>query len=172
MCSSDLGVLTLKAHRGPDSLYVAVEGKLQAGENDDTFREMMIFLNSDGADGVAQDESLPPSSDNLSPFAATDGMQMDRETDYGVRITGGNDPQGFVSVVDYVSYNPDNDNTAPDRSEGTVPDLSGTAVEGPSLGGRYAYQDAADLSSVDETGFEFEIGRASCSWRRRSGRRQ
>jgi len=158
------GVLTLKAHRGPDSLYVAVEGKLQAGENDDTFREMMIFLNSNGTDGVGQGESLPPSSDNLSPFAATDGMQMDRETDYGVRITGGNDPQGFVSVVDYVSYDPDTDDTAPDLSEGTVPDLDGTPVEGPSLGGRYAYQDAADLSSVDETGFEFAIPYSSLSF--------
>ena len=151
------GVLTLKAHRGADSLYVAVEGKLRAGEGDDTFREMMIFLNSNGADGIEQGESLPPSSDNLSPFAATEGMKMDRETDYGIRITGGNDPRGFVSVVDYVSYDPDTDNTAPDLSEGVVPDLSGTPVEGPSLGGRYAYQDAADLSSVDETGFEFAI---------------
>ena len=151
------GVLTLKAHRGPDSLYVAVEGKLRAGEDDDTFREMMIFLNSNGADGIGQGTALPPSSDNLSPFNAAAGMKMDRETDYGVRITGGNDPQGFVSVVDYVSYDPDTDNTADDLSEGTVPDLSGTPVEGPSLGGRYAYQDAADLSSVDETGFEFAI---------------
>ena len=69
------GVLTLKAHRGPDSLYVAVEGKLRAGENDDTFREMMILVNATGMDGVDRETPLPPGDDGASPFCCVGGCR-------------------------------------------------------------------------------------------------
>jgi len=154
------GVLTLKTHRGTDSLYVAVEGKLRAGEGDDTFREMLVFFNADGTEGVEQGMSLPAGDDNLSPFGATGGMQMDRETDYGVRLTGGNDPQAFASVIDYAGFaagDSTESGQALDSFEGTVPSLDGTPVTGGAFGGRYAYRDAPDLSSVEDTGFEFAI---------------
>jgi len=154
------GVLTLKAHRGPDSLYVAVEGKLRAGENDDTFREMMILVNATGTDGVDRETPLPPGDDGASPFCCVGGMQMDRETDYGVRLTGGNSAVAYPSVIDYagfVSGDSTDAGEAIDSFEETVPSLDGTPVTGDAFGGVYAYQDAADLSSVDGTGFEFAL---------------
>jgi hypothetical protein len=134
-----------------------VDGKLRAGEEDGSFREMTIFMNADRPDGIDAGAPLPPGSSGLSPFGATEDMQMDRDTDYGIRITGGDAPQAFVSIVDYVSFDPGTDNSAEDAFEGTVPDLNGTPVAGDAYGGRYAYRDTSDLASVDETGFEFAV---------------
>ena len=150
------GVVGLKAHAGPDSLYIAVEGKLRAGQGDGTFREMMLFLNGSATDGVDSGTPLPPGSDGLSPFIATDGMIMDADTDYGIRITGGDNPQAFVSIVDYVSFAPGDDN-AQDAFEGTVPSLDGTPVTGGATGGTYAYRDTSDLASATRTGFELAL---------------
>jgi pullulanase/glycogen debranching enzyme len=155
------GVLTLKAHRGPDSLYVAVEGKLRAGQGDDTFREMMIFVNADGVDGVDQGTALPSGNDGASPFCCVGGMRMDRETDYGVRLTGGNSAVAYPSVIDYAGFvagdSTENGQAIDQYAGAPVPDLNGTPLSGEGIGGTYAYQDAADLSSVDETGFEFAV---------------
>jgi len=154
------GVLTLKAHRGPDSLYVAVEGKLRAGQADDTFREMMVFVNADGTDGVDQGTALPSGDDGASPFCCVGGMKMDRETDYGVRLTGGDDPVAYASVIDYAGFvagDSTESGQAIDEYEGFVPDLNGTPLTGQAYGGTYAYRDAADLGSVDETGFEVAL---------------
>jgi len=87
---------------------------------------------------------------------------MDMETDYGVRLTGspasncsGSTGCGFVSIVDYVGFT-STDDSATDSFEAEVqPD--GTPASGSESGGAYAYQDAADLTSVSNTGFEFSI---------------
>jgi hypothetical protein len=151
------GVTTLNAFSGPDSLYVSVEGKLRAGEGDGTFREMMIFMDASSTSGIAQGDSLPPGDDGLSPFVATDEMLMDMETDFGVRITGGDSPQAFVSFINYTTFDPANDDAADDAFEVTLSSLDGSLFSGGATGGSYAYLDADSLGAVDGSGFEFAI---------------
>jgi len=154
------GTVGLKAFAGPDSLYVAVEGQLRNGQGDDTFREMVVFINASSQDGIDAGTLLPPGSADLSPFVATDSMNMDMETDFGVRLTGGNDPQAFASFVDYSAFvagDSTDNGDAIDSFEGTLNPLDGTPITGGATGGTYAYDDTSDVTTVDGTGFEFAI---------------
>ncbi|GEM_PF-3134878 len=153
------GVVGLKAYAGPDSLYVAVEGKVENDTGADT-PEMVVFINSASVDGVAAGTPLPTGSNSSSPFAFVDSMQMDMETDFGVRITGdAESPQAFASIADYAGYA-----AGDSTSDGKVKDVGDTILESldgtPSTGdapGRYAYDDTSDVTTVDDTGFEFAI---------------
>ena len=154
------GVVGLSAYAGPDSLYIAVEGKVRNGQGDDTFREMMLFINSNNVEGVDADTPIPPGSDGFSPFSAVDSMRMDMDTDFGVRLTGGNDPQAFASFVDYAGFvagDSTDSGQAIDSFEGTLNPLDGTPVTGGTTGGSYAYDDTSDIGTVDGTGFEMAL---------------
>ena len=153
------GVLTLNAFSGPDSLYVAVEGTAAL---DDTFREIMIFMNASSTAGIPSGDPLPPGNDGFSPFSATDSMRLDMEADYGIRFTGspasncsGSTGCGFVSFVNYVGFS-SGDDSATDAFEAEVqPD--GSAATGSDSGGSYAYVNADSVDVVDGTGLEFAI---------------
>jgi hypothetical protein len=146
------GIVGLKAYSGPDSLFIAVEGKLRANQSDDSYQEIIVFLNASSTDGVAAGTPLPSGSDGPSPFRVLDGMRMDIETDVGIRVTGANDARAFVSVVDYTIGAAQ----APDRFEATL-STAGEASRGGELGGQYAYRDAPSLSAVSDTGFEVAL---------------
>ena len=154
------GVTGLRAYNGPDSLYIAVEGKVRNGQGDGTFREMMLFINSDGVDGVDAGTMLPPGSDGLSPFCCVDSTRMDMETDFGIRLSGGDDPQAFASFADYAGYvagDSTGSGQVMDSFEATLSPLDGTSVTGGATGGNYAYDDTSDISMVDGTGWEMAI---------------
>ncbi len=149
------GVTSLSAHAGPDSLYVAVEGKVRNGHDDFT-RELVLFINSSNVDGIDSGTLLPPGDGSGSPFAYVDSMQLDMEVDYGVRLTGDHDNAwAFASIVDYANYA--SEDSTEDSFENTLKSLDGTPVEGDATGGTYAYDDTSDLETVDGTGFEFSL---------------
>lgn len=154
------GVVGLSAYAGPDSLYVAVEGKLRNGQGDGTFREMMLLINSSAVNGVDSGTLLPPGNDGLSPFCCIDSMQVDMETDFGIRLTGGDSEQAFASFADYAGYvagDSTNSGQVKDSFEKTLGSLDGTPVTGGATGTRYAYDDTSDVGTVDGTGFEMAI---------------
>jgi hypothetical protein len=154
------GVTGLKAYASPESLYVAVEGKVRNGQGDDTFRELIVLVNASTVDGVDAGTPLPPGNAGDSPFSSIDSMRVDMETDFGVRLTGGNSEQAFASIADYAGYVAGDSTSSGqviDAFEGTINPVDGTPITGSVTGGRYAYDDTADVSTVDGTGFEFVI---------------
>jgi hypothetical protein len=153
------GVVGLNAYAGPDSLYVALEGKFRNGQGDGTFRDMLLFVNSSNVDGVDAGTLLPAGSAGDSPFGYVDSTRMDMETDFGVRVTGGNSAVGYVSIADYAGYvagDSTSDGKVMDDYEGSVDDV-GSPTTGGAYGGVYAYDDTSDIGTVDGTGWEMAI---------------
>jgi hypothetical protein len=149
----DVGIKSMSSFATADSLYIAIEGKIDVTGGD--FREYVVFINAETPTGIPSGTALPPGSDGLSPFSQLDGMILDAEVDYGIRFTGGNSDNGFVSIVDYVSFS-SGDTDASDSFEATL-SADGSVSTGGTSQGSYAYLDAADLSSVSASGFELAI---------------
>lgn len=147
------GVVFLKAYSGADSLYIALDGRLSTGPDDAEFEEMILFVDASSVTGIPEGDPLPPASEPLSPFSALDGMVMDMEADFGIRITGGSARDAYVSITDYVSTT---NGTAPDAFEVALFDFRGRPYNGTS-GATYAYQDSPTLTDVSGTGFEMAI---------------
>ena len=152
------GVVGLNAYAGPDSLYVAVEGQVRNdhGTQNTTTRDIVVFINSNSVNGIDSGTRLPPGDGSGSPFAYVDSMQLDMEADFGIRLTGDQENAwAFASIVDYAGYA--SEDSTEDSFEKTLKSLDGTPVTGDATGGTYAYADAADVSSVNGTGFEFSL---------------
>ncbi len=154
------GVVGLGAHAGPDSLYVAVEGQVSNNTGDKT-PDLVVFINSNGVDGVDAGTLLPPGDECCSPFIHVDSMRMDMETDFGVRLTGdAENPWAFASFADYAGYvagDSTDNGKVNDEFEKTLKSLDGTPQQGKATGGTYAYDDTADVDAIDGTGLEFAI---------------
>lgn len=151
------GLVKLRGWATSDSLFVAIEGKTNV-DNSGNFRDIMVWMDVSGPSGIAEGDSLPAGSDGLSPFCCVDGMIMEMETDYGVRLTGSGDDSGdtFASFADYTNLN--SDGSVPDAFEATVPS-DGSPVKGGATNGTYAYRDTSSLSDADDAdyGFEFSV---------------
>ena len=157
------GVVGLNAYAGPDSLYVAVEGQVRNnhGTQNTTTRDIVVFINSKSVNGIDSGTGLPPGDETGSPFAYVDGMQLDMDADFGIRLTGDQEnAEAFASIVDYAGYaagDSTDSGKVKDSFEKTLKSLDGTPETGDATGGTYAYADAADVSSVNGTGFEFSL---------------
>ena len=155
------GIVELKAYAGPDSLYVAVEGQVRNGQDESiNTRDIVVFINSSSVDGIDSGTPLPAGDNDGSPFSYIEDMKLDLEADYGVRLTGDQvNTHAFASIADYAGY------VAGDSTDsGQVKDVGDTVLESldgtPKTGsapGTYAYDDTADVSTVDGTGFEFAL---------------
>ena len=154
------GVISLSAHAGPNSLYVAVEGKVR-NNYDGVTREMVLFINSSAVDGVDSGTPLPVGSADGSPFAYIDNMRLDMDADFGIRLTGDVDNTwAFASIADYAGYvagDSTDSGKVKDSFEKTLKSLDGTPETGDATGGTYAYVDADSIEAVDGTGFEFSL---------------
>ncbi len=153
------GVVGLGAHAGPDSLYVAIEAKVSNDTGDET-ADLVVFINSNNVDGVDSGSFLPPGNRCCSPFIHVDSMQMDMETDFGVRVTGdAENAWTYVSFADYAGYvagDSTDDGEVKDVGDTTLKSLDGTSKTGDAPG-RYAYDDTSNVNAVDGTGLEFSI---------------
>lgn len=140
----DHGILELWAERDSDNLYVFVVGEAESNDN-----ELYLFMDVSSQNGVASGTQLPAGDDNLSPFNSLQPTN-DFETDYGLRLTSG-DPDAFVSIIDYVSWQSGNANDTflgTIANDGTPLTVSGGTYDGITV----AYDDTGDLSS--HTGVE------------------
>ena len=156
------GVVELNAYSGPNSLHVAVEGKVRNSQDESiSTRDIIVFINASSVDGIESGTPLPAGNNEGSPFAYTDGMQLDLEADFGVRLTGDQvNPWAFVSIADYAGYvsgDSTENGKVKDSFEQTLTSLDGTPEPGEATGGTYAYDDTSDLDAVDGTGFEFAL---------------
>jgi len=154
----DVGIASVSAYADENNLYIGIEGKLDISNSE--FREFVIFVNADTPQGIASGTALPSGSDGLSPFGSLDGMILDAEVDYGIRVTGspasncsGSSGCAFASIVNYVDFT---SGDAQDNFEVEVPS-DGSAATGSNTGGSYAYQDASGLSTVNGTGLELSL---------------
>jgi len=161
----DHGMNALYGYQDGNTLYVAI-----VGEAEDNGNAFLLFIDVSSQSGIAPGDSLPGTTDGLSPldgYGDTDGgATHDFETDFGVRISSSDDgstPGAFVSIADYRSLN-DDDNAPETFLEGSLTNgqmiADGTEVtfdDAPFDGTSIAYDDVDVLSNVTTEAAEFAI---------------
>ncbi len=145
----DFGVVELDAFSDNANLYILVKGVCE-----NNFNEFYVFIHDvSSASSLASGTQLPAGSDSGSPFFGFKPT-LDFDVDFGLRLTGGNSNNAFVSIVDYRSSG----NT--DTFLGTIAD-NGTltaVTSGTYIGTALAYKFATNLTTYSGIeGWEMSI---------------